>query len=409
MGRQTFPENENQISRQDLKVPTANESRRERVEMHNVNALKIGLFGANCSSARTATLVPERWLVTWPDCLEMARVADDAGVDFLLPIGRWKGYGGKSNFHGTTFETVTWACGLLAATKRITVFGTVHAPLFHPLIAAKEMVTADHIGQGRFGLNIVAGWNEGEFEMFGLDQRGHEDRYEFAQEWIDVIKRAWSERDAFDFEGKFFKLEGVHCLPGPYGGTQPVIMNAGSSATGQAFAMRNCDAFFTSTHALRLATAGTAKDTNVAVFDRIVEQVNRIKAEARALGREIEVFTQGQVICRPTQKEAEEYHHYANVENADWPALERMLALKDITPQNTPAAEFAAKRSMQAVSGVGGFPFVGTPDKVAQEFGDIGRAGVRGIAVSFVNYLKEMPYFCAEVLPRLKRMGLRAH
>jgi FMNH2-dependent dimethyl sulfone monooxygenase len=64
---------------------------------------------------------------------------------------------------------------------------------------------------------------------------------------------------------------------------------------------------------------------------------------------------------------------------------------------------------MQAISGVGGFPFVGTPDKVAQEFADIGRAGVRGIAVSFVNYLNEVPYFSAEVLPRLKRMGLRAN
>ena len=83
------------------------------------------------------------------------------------------------------WRPITWACGLLGATKRITVFGTVHAPLFHPLIAAKEFVTADHIGEGRFGLNIVAGWNEGEFEMFGVEQRAHDERYEFAQEWID--------------------------------------------------------------------------------------------------------------------------------------------------------------------------------------------------------------------------------
>ena len=58
--------------------------------------------------------------------------------------------------------------GLLASSKRITVFGTVHAPLFNPIIAAKMMMTADHIGQGRFGLNIVCGWNEDEFEMFGV-------------------------------------------------------------------------------------------------------------------------------------------------------------------------------------------------------------------------------------------------
>src|SRR6516165_9797488 len=171
--------------RKDAMLTANDGAQRDRLEMHNANALKIGLFGANCSSARTATLVPERWLASWPDCLKLARMADEAGIDFLLPIGRWKGYGGNSDFHGTTLETVTWACGLLAATRRITVFGTVHAPLFDPLIAAKEFVTADHIGEGRFGLNIVAGWNEGEFAMFGVQQREHADRYEFAQEWME--------------------------------------------------------------------------------------------------------------------------------------------------------------------------------------------------------------------------------
>jgi dimethylsulfone monooxygenase len=87
-------------------------------------------------------------------------LADQAGIEFMLPIGRWKGYGGDTDYQGQTFETVTWAAGLLAATERLTVFGTVHAPLIPPLIAAKEFVTADHIGAGRFGLNVVCGWNE---------------------------------------------------------------------------------------------------------------------------------------------------------------------------------------------------------------------------------------------------------
>jgi alkanesulfonate monooxygenase SsuD/methylene tetrahydromethanopterin reductase-like flavin-dependent oxidoreductase (luciferase family) len=160
----------------------------ERTAMGSRNRLKLGLFGANCSSGRAVTLVPERWSGSWPDCLELARMADDAGIEFMLPIGRWKGYGGDSDYQGATFETVTWACGLLAATRRLTVFGTVHAPLIAPLIAAKEFVTADHIGQGRFGLNIVCGWNEGEFEMFGATLRDHESRYDYAQEWLDIVK-----------------------------------------------------------------------------------------------------------------------------------------------------------------------------------------------------------------------------
>jgi alkanesulfonate monooxygenase SsuD/methylene tetrahydromethanopterin reductase-like flavin-dependent oxidoreductase (luciferase family) len=285
----------------------------------------------------------------------------------------------------------------------------VHAPLFHPLIAAKEMVTADHIGDGRFGLNIVAGWNEGEFQMFGVEQREHDERYEFAQEWIDIIKRAWREDHEFDYEGRYFKLAGVRAKPKPVGGTRPLIMNAGSSGAGQTFAMRNCDAFFTSTSQARLAAAGTSQAVDEAkVLERTVKMVNDIKAEGRTYGREIEVYTQGQVICRPAQKEAEEYHRHANIECADWGAIDRMLALKNITPQTTPAAEFAAKRTTLATSGIGGFPFVGTPDKVAADFANLGRAGFRGLAVSFVNYLKDVPYFCDEVLPRLARMGLRA-
>jgi alkanesulfonate monooxygenase SsuD/methylene tetrahydromethanopterin reductase-like flavin-dependent oxidoreductase (luciferase family) len=239
--------------------------------MHGGNKLQIGLFGANCSSGRAVTLVPERWSGSWPDNKKLALMADRAGIDFLLPIGRWKGYGGTTDYQGTTLETITWATALLAATKRITVFGTVHAPIFNPVVAAKEMVTADHVGEGRFGLNIVVGWNEGEFDMFGVEQRAHEQRYEYAQEWIDVIKMIWSDREGFDFHGKYLNMKGIRGKPKPYGGTRPVIMNAGASATGQAFAVKNCDAFF-------LQASRTS-------LEESAQRVGRAKEAARARPR----------------------------------------------------------------------------------------------------------------------------
>src|ERR1700691_4291322 len=131
-----------------------------RYAMYNDNALKLGFFGSNCSSGRFLTTVPERWRATWDDNLQLAQLLDEAGFDFFLPIARWKGYGGETDYHGATFETLTWAAALLAVTKQLTIFGTVHVPLFSPLIAAKQMVTADHAGHGRFALNIVCGWNE---------------------------------------------------------------------------------------------------------------------------------------------------------------------------------------------------------------------------------------------------------
>ncbi len=319
-------------------------------------------------------------------------MADEAGIDFMLPIGRWKGYGGDTNFHGTTLETVTWAVGLLGATQRITVFGTVHAPLFHPLIAAKEFVTADHIGEGRFGINLVVGWNEGEFEMFGVEQREHATRYEYAQEWIDAIKLMWSARDDFDFDGAFIKLKNVHAKPKPYGGTQPVIMNAGASPVGRAFAVRNCDAFF-------MQSSRTS-------VEETAHKVAGAKAEAVALGRAISVFTVGVITCRPTVKQAEDYHHHVVVDQADWAAADQMLALRKITPQTTQMEEFMRLRGQMA-HGNSGVPMVGDPDHIARQLIELSRAGLTGIAVSLVNYADELPYFRAEVLPRLERAGLR--
>src|SRR5712691_4885932 len=72
---------------------------------------------------------------------------------------------------------------LLAATRRVHVFCTVHVPLHHPFVAAKQMATADHIGRGRLGVNIVCGWNEDEFRMFGVSKKEHDDRYAQGEEW----------------------------------------------------------------------------------------------------------------------------------------------------------------------------------------------------------------------------------
>jgi len=365
---------------------------RDRMAMYNGNSLKIGLFGANCSSGRAVTMVPERWTGNWEDNLTLARIADDAGIEFMLPVGRWKGYGGDTDYMGTTLETITWATGLLASTKRLIVFGTVHAPLFHPIIAAKQFVTADQVGEGRFGLNIVVGWNEDEFQMFGVTQREHDARYDYAQDWIDAVKMAWGPEQDFDFDGQFIKLKKVRAKPKPFGGTRPLIMNAGASATGRAFAIRNCDAFFT--QASRTSMAETAK---------IVQSA---KDDARSQGRELDVYAVGVVTCKPTQKEAEEYYHYCTIDNADWSAVDGILGKKNISPATVGEEEFQRQRHHYA-HGLGGLLMVGNPDQIAKQLADLSHAGLRGIGFSFVNYVKELPYFCDEVLPRLERMGVR--
>ena len=371
---------------------TLEASMRDRASMYSASRLKIGLFGPNCSSGRAVTKVPERWSGNWQDNLKLAHMADEAGLDFLLPIARWKGYGGDTDYQGATLETLTWACGLLATTQRITVFGTVHAPLFNPIIAAKEIVTADHIGGGRFGLNLVVGWNEGEFEMFGVEQREHEGRYEFAQEWLDVIKMIWSPREDFDFEGRYLRLKGIRGKPKPVGGTRPLIMNAGASPTGRAFAVKNCDAFFM--QASRVSIEETA------------ENIQKAKDLGRQHGQDIGVYSVGVVTCRRTTKEAEDYYNHVIIENADFSAIDRILAMKDITPQSKGPEEFNRQRRFYA-NGMGGLPLIGDADHVAKSLADLSNAGLTGIGISFINYLDELPFFRDEVLPRLERLGVR--
>jgi FMNH2-dependent dimethyl sulfone monooxygenase len=364
----------------------------ERIALYSKNTVKIGFFGPNCSSGIAATKVPERWSGSWDDNLRLAQMLDAAGIEFMLPVARWKGWGGVTQFEQHTFETITWACGLLCATNRITIFGTVHAPLVHPVFAAKQFVTADQMSHGRFGLNVVCGWNQDEFEMFGLEQRQHDDRYQHGSEWMDVIRRLWSDAPPADFDGTYFRLHDLVAEPKPYGESRPVIMNAGSSPAGKAFALAQADCLFTP---LRTLETGA-------------ENVRALKAEARAGGRDVDVYTNVHIVCRPSNAEAEDYYQWFANENADWGAVEHMHDIGTKNQQSFQSAGNFERQKMRFAAGYGGYPIIGDPDTVASEIAKISAAGLTGFAAGLVNYLDEFPYIQGEVLPRLERLGLRS-
>jgi len=358
--------------------------------MFNANRLKLGMFAANCSHGLAVTKVPERWNASWQNNVSLARLCDAAGIEFLLPVARWRGYGGETDFEGEAWETLTWAAGMLAATREITVFGTVHVALVHPIFAAKQIVTVDHIGGGRFGLNIVCGWNQDEFEMFGVDQREHDDRYAYGQEWWETVNRIWASDAPFDVAGRYIKLKGVIGKPKPFGLTRPVVMNAAASAAGRAFGARNCDFLFTVLHDPERGRADVAQ----------------IKGLARPHGRDVEVIGVSYIVCRPTKAEADAYHHRYVFEHGDWEAGNRLRLTAWNYQQGRPP-ELQKDLMYRYVSGHAGYPLIGTPDDVADGLRQMAEAGFAGATVSFVDYVAEFPYFRDEVLPRLERMGLR--
>ncbi len=354
------------------------------------NRLGIGLFGANCDGGLACSTFPGRWRASWDNCLALAAMADDAGLDFMLPLGRWIGYGGETDHNGSSFETIAWASGILASTRRITAFGTVHVTAHSPVVAAKQMVTADHVGGGRFGLNVVCGWYQKEFDMLGVDLGTHERRYDLGQEWIDLVGRIWGESEPFDFEGEFFRTRNTVLEPKPVGGTRPLVVSAGTSARGREFALRNADMLFNVFYDLDTMRSDNAE----------------LRAQARRRGRDVGLFTNVGVVCRPTRREAEEYHHHYAVEHADREACRVMMAERGLDRPDVP--EEARRRFLlRAAAANGGMPVIGDPDDVAGRLAEIAEAGCDAVAMGLPNYLDDLPVFVEEVLPRLERRGLR--
>src|SRR3954449_1736266 len=173
--------------------------------LFNDNRFKLGIFSANCDGGLTMSLVPERWKAEWDDIAAMSRIADEAGIEFILPVAKWRGYQGAANIYGKSFETLTHGAALAAITRQIAIFSTVHVPLVTPAFGAKAIATIDHISHGRAGLNIVCGWNQAEFDLHGvvIDQ---DQRYAHGLEWFQVWSKLLEGGPEFDWEGEFFKL-----------------------------------------------------------------------------------------------------------------------------------------------------------------------------------------------------------
>jgi len=270
------------------------------------------------------------------------------------------------------------------------MFATMQVPTVHPVRAAKEAATIDHISNGRFGINMVAGWNEGEIRMFGIPQRPHDERYAVSDEWATLVKRIWAE-DTFDFEGRFFQMPDVHSEPKPLQRPGPAIMSAGQSPAGCEFAARHADVQFIFLPDLS-ATA------------RIVADLKRNAREK--YGREIKVMTPAYVVCGDTEQEARDYYDYYVHQKGDWEAARNLV--RGISP-NSESAPYEDQKFVEAlVAGYGALPLVGTADQIVERIAELAAAGIDGVTMSWVDYTSGLLQYERELLPRLRAAGLRA-
>lgn len=224
----------------------------------------------------------------WAQNREAALIAEEEGFDFVMAMGKWRGFGGLTDHWGHSLEAVTMMAGIAAITKRIKVWATLHAILHNPAVAAKMIATLDHMSGGRSGLNIVAGAYRGEFEQMGAWDAGldHDARYDLTEEWTRIVKRLWTEPKV-SVKGKHFDFRDCASEPKPL--KPPFLICAGMSARGFEFSVREADGCF----------IGGRNEAEIGEASR------RAKALAAKLDKPIRTYCMMTVITAATDAQAE--------------------------------------------------------------------------------------------------------
>ncbi|HEY0214265.1 MAG TPA: pyrimidine utilization protein A [Paenirhodobacter sp.] len=210
--------------------------------------------------------------------------AEGYGLDFALSMIKLRGFGGKTEFWDYNLESFTLMAGLAAVTSKIKLFGTAATLVMPPAIVARMATTIDSISGGRFGVNLVTGWQRPEYSQMGLwpgdDYFG--DRYQYLTEYTTVLKDLLTTGQS-DFKGDFFQMEDCHMKPVPQGDVKLVC--AGSSDKGLGFSAQYADysfcfgvgvntptAFAPTNDRLLAATAKTGRDVRSFVLTMIIAE-----------------------------------------------------------------------------------------------------------------------------------------
>lgn len=380
-------------------MPTA-DSRADQLRaavhpVHNDRKLRLGTFSTNLSGGCAISTVEGVLEADWAQTLALAQMGDQMEFEALVPVGRWRGFGGVTNFNGSGFECFTWAAGMASATKRAGLFATSHVPTIHPVMAAKQVTTIDHISGGRMALNIVTGWHTPEIEMFGAKQLPHDERYDMTQEWFDIVRQLWIAEEPFTYEGKYFHVHDALISPQPLQQPYPVVMNAGGSPAGRHFGAKNCDVVFINADAKQQTPEGMKE--KVDLFKRLAKE---------EYGREILVWTNAYIVQEDTEAEAKQFFNHYVHERGDWEAAENLVASMGMNSQTMDPATIQDMKQ-HFIAGWAAYPIVGTKAQVVDSLAALVKAGVDGILLNWPRYIQDMDRFQHETYPLLEQAGLR--
>jgi len=379
---------------------------------------------------------------SWEYWQHLARVAERGcfdGVFFadVLSVGGHNYEFESVRFGGVPrYDPFSVVAGMAAATTHLGFAATLTTSGTPPFIAARRVSTLDNLTGGRMAWNVVTGYLEADFKALGMDRPEHDDRYDQADEYIEICKRLWDGfpasaivRDAaqgiyldmdqikkVQFEGKYYKCETYPVIEqSPQG--RPLIFQAGASPRGLRYAVRHADAIF-------------ALQPRVAMADCVSTVKSAASAEKQ---RSPKVFLGIQPIIADTEELALSYVRELEATVPIEPAVSRLAGLLGVDFKledlDKPVDRLGTEGSQGWVASVmnwsgDGSPtlremvqhfgtspmtprLVGPPERVAAEIEAIWReTGCYGFTISPHTNPSSIETFVDEVVPILQAKGL---
>jgi pyrimidine oxygenase len=315
--------------------------------------------------------------------------AEGFGFDFALSMIKLHGFGGPSQFWDYNLESFTLMAGLAAVTKRIQLFATCAVLTVPPPIAARMAVTVDSISHGRFGVNIISGWQRREYTQMGIwpGSEHYKRRYEYCAEYVTVMNELW-ETGQSDFKGSFFQMDDCRCLPMPTSKI-PIICAAQSSA-GTEFAAKYADYNFCASFGYNQPGA-------------VGPSVARLVEANSATGRDCGALILTMVIADETDEAANlKWEHYKAGTDLE------ALAYRDAQAEDDPSKDPYSQPNRRKILGTNKLPtnqgvLVGSYATVARLLDELSEVpGVRGVMLTFDDFVIGMEQFGTRVMPLMR-------
>ena len=350
----------------------------------------LGIFLPVTNNGWIISKTSPKFLPTFSLNRDICQLAEKVGFNYVFAMGKWRGFGGATEFWKHQVEATTLIAALANTVPTLRLIASVAPILVHPAVFAKMAATLDDISGGRVGINIVSAGNKGEYTQMGLYPDNFEDiRYEYTEEWISVVKRLWSE-ESVTHKGKYFELDDCMSWPHPARGNMPIVC-ATTSERGYKFVADHCtDGFF----------GGSTLEIQK-------QMSHRIKQVASESGRPVRTHTLVLLIQGDSDQDAQKMlDHYR--EGADTQAIENIYRLRAADKGDLRKENYRNRFETDLRLFYGGVPFVGGPERVADRIEELAVDGdVDGIMFIFPDFIEGVKRFGDQVMPLLRARGLK--